>query len=186
MKDISCIILAGGKGERMDGKDKGLQLYRGRRLIESVIDRISTQVDDIIISANRNLADYRKLGFTVVQDKDAEYKGPLAGITSAITQCKHPWVLVIPCDMPELPADLVARMSQHKAGSSLITIQSNGRHQLIFLMHRSLAPIIKDYLANGQRTVIRWVESVNAHVVVMDNENYFHNINTLEQLTGQH
>lgn len=179
---VSCIILAGGKAERLNGKDKGLQLFRGRRLIEHVVDRISPQVDDIIISANRNLAEYNSLGFSVFQDNHSNYDGPLAGIQSAMPHCRNPWVLVIPCDMPTLPADLVATLFQHTSGSELITVRCNDKLQLVFLMHNSLLTSISDFLASNQHTVMRWLDTVDTRVVDIDNENYFHNINTFEQL----
>lgn len=179
---ISCIILAGGKGKRMGGTDKGLQAYRHRRLIEHVVDKISPQVEDIIISANRNLAEYSRLGFAVVHDKNERFDGPLAGISSAMRYCKQPWVLVIPCDMPNLPANLVATLRQHRGRSSLITVRSNDRLQLIFLMHRSLIHSINTFLANDQHRVMQWVHSIDSYVVDLDSENYFHNINTLDQL----
>jgi molybdopterin-guanine dinucleotide biosynthesis protein A len=178
----SCIILAGGKGQRMGGSDKGLQQYRHRRLIEHVIDKISPQVDDIIISANRNLAEYNSLGFSVVQDSSDNYDGPLAGIQSAAPHCKNPWVLIIPCDMPTLPDDLVATLRQHTRDSSLVTVRCNDKLQLVFLMHNSLLPSISDFLASDQRTVMRWLDTVDTRVIDIDNENYFHNINTVEQL----
>ena len=181
MNEISCIILAGGKGERMQGYDKGLQLYRNRTLIEHVIERVSLQVDDIVISANRNLAAYRKMGFAVVNDNKS-FAGPLAGIASAISHCNHPWVLVVPCDMPTLPDDLVATMWQHTSGASLVAVRTNNSLQLIFLLHRSLVTSINNFLADNQHTVMRWLDSVDVAIVDIDNENYFHNINTLQQL----
>jgi molybdopterin-guanine dinucleotide biosynthesis protein A len=179
---ISCIILAGGRGQRMGGSDKGLQQYRHRRLIEHVIDRVSPQVDDIIISANRNLTEYNRLGFSVVQDNNNKYDGPLAGIKNAMPHCRNPWVLVIPCDMPVLPVNLVATLRQHIDGSSLVTVRCNNRLQLLFLMHNSLLHSISDFLANDQRTVMHWLQTVDTSIVDIDNDNYFHNINTLEEL----
>lgn len=182
MTKTSCIILAGGKGERMDGDDKGLKLYRSKRLIEHVIDRIAPQVDEIIISANRNLAEYSKLGCTVIHDKNKSFDGPLAGIASALPHCRHQWVLIIPCDMPDLPDDLVASLLQHINTAPLIAVRSNDKLQLIFLMHISLVTSINEFLADNQRTVMRWVDAIGSHIVDMDNENYFHNINTQRQL----
>ena len=179
---VSCIILAGGKAERLNGNDKGLELFKGKRLIEHVIDRISPQVDDIVINANRNLDEYRNLGFSVVPDKARSYDGPLAGIQSAIAHCRHSWVLVVPCDMPALPVDLVATLSQHIDDSPLVTVRCNHTTQLVFLMHNRLLESVNAFLASDQRTVMRWLDTVDARIVDMDNENHFHNIKTLEQL----
>jgi molybdopterin-guanine dinucleotide biosynthesis protein A len=166
----------------MGGVDKGLLHYRNRRLIEHVIDRISPQLDDIVISANRNLDGYRALGYAVVSDHTDKFDGPLAGIASAFPHCRHQWVLVIPCDMPELPDDLVATLWRHTKHSSLICVSSHGKLQLIFLMNSKLLPSINTCLANNQHTVMRWFDSVENHAIVTDNDNDFNNINLVEQL----
>lgn len=178
----SCIILAGGKGQRMAGSDKGLRRYRDRRLIEHVIARVSPQVDDIIISANRNLEKYHSLGFTVVQDNTDICNGPLAGIQSAMPHCRNPWVLVIPCDMPALPGDLVTTLQQHIGESSLIAVRCNDKIQLVFLMHKRLLDSINNFLDGRQHTVMRWVDTVEPNFVDIDHEDFWHNINTFEQL----
>lgn len=166
----------------MGGSDKGLRRYRHRRLIDHVIARVSPQVDDIIISANRNLEKYNSLGFTVVQDNTDINNGPLAGIQSAMPHCRNPWVLVIPCDMPALPGDLVTRLQQYIGESSLIAVRCNDKIQLVFLMHKRLLDSINNFLDGRQHTVMRWVNSVEPNFVDIDHEDFWHNINTSEQL----
>ncbi|MGB5457942.1 MAG: molybdenum cofactor guanylyltransferase MobA [Gammaproteobacteria bacterium] len=179
---VSCIILAGGKGARMGGADKGLLRYRNKRLIEHVIDRISPQLDDIVISANRHMNEYRRLGYAVVSDHTDKFDGPLAGIASALPHCRHQWVLVIPCDMPELPDNLVETLWRQTKHSSLVCVSSHGKRQLIFLMNSKLLPSINNYLADNQHTVMRWLDAIENHAVVKDNDNDFNNINKAEQL----
>lgn len=182
MKQTSCIILAGGKGKRMGGSDKGLLQYRGKRLIEHALTTISPQVDDIIISANRHLDIYKTLGHTVITDSNDNFDGPLAGIASAIPHCKHDWVLVIPCDMPSLPDTLVSTMIKNRNASTLVVISSKQRLQLIFLLHRNLLGSIRQFLSANQHSVMQWVDSVEHDTVIIKNETYFHNINSQDQL----
>ena len=179
---VSCIILAGGLGKRMDDADKGLQNYRGMALVTHVVNAVSPQVDDIVISANRNLDRYRQLGHLVVADEDQSFAGPLAGIASAIPKCRHDWILIAPCDMPSLPEDLVATMVQHTDKSELVVISHEGRLQLLFLLHRNILPSLRSYLASNHHGVMRWVESSDYLSIPIDNENYFRNINTVDQL----
>ncbi|MGW8310506.1 MAG: NTP transferase domain-containing protein [Thiogranum sp.] len=54
------MLLAGGKGRRLDGRDKGLETLDGRPMIAYVIDTLAPQVGDALISANRNLERYRR------------------------------------------------------------------------------------------------------------------------------
>jgi molybdopterin-guanine dinucleotide biosynthesis protein A len=180
--EISCIILAGGKGQRMGGVDKGLLPYQGKHLIEHAIARIAPQVDDIVISANRNLDQYHALGYAVYADHTDNYDGPLAGIASSLPHCKHDWALVIPCDMPSLPDDLVASMMEATSSTRLVVISTRGKHQLVLLMHRDCLDSIKRYLAGDQHSVMQWVDSVDHLTLVMAIDNNFLNINQPEQL----
>ena len=112
---VTGIILSGGAGTRFGGLDKGLQLYKNKALIEHVIERVSTQVDDLIICVNRNHQEYKKYGYGLISDKPSmnqesiDYQGPLAGITSAInflrksTLKAEQSILISSCDSPELP-----------------------------------------------------------------------------------
>ena len=180
--DISCIILAGGKSSRMNGIDKGLLEYKGQRLIEHALASVSSQVDEIIISANRHLEEYASFGYRVISDDNNRFDGPLAGMASAISHCNHDRVLVIPCDMPLLPASLVSTLVQHSKHSNLVAISNDNHLQLVFLMHRNLLDSIKLYLSRGGHSVMRWLDSVDHHIMVLDNVDYFHNINTPEQI----
>ncbi|MGD2053808.1 MAG: molybdenum cofactor guanylyltransferase MobA [Gammaproteobacteria bacterium] len=180
--DISCVILAGGKGRRMGGADKGLAQFKGRQLITHVIESIATQVDDIVISANRNLDQYNELGYAVYADHTDNFDGPLAGIASALPHCKHDWVLVIPCDMPSLPENLVASMAKAASSTRLVVINAGGKHQLVFLLHRDLLDSIKRYLGCNQHSVMQWVASVEHQNLDMTINNGFLNINKPEQL----
>lgn len=180
--NISCIILAGGQGKRMGGIDKGLQCYQDKRLIDHTIENIAPQVDDIVISANRNIEVYEKLGYQVVSDDNNNFNGPLAGIASSIPHCKHEWILVIPCDMPALPDKLVSALLQHTNHSSLIIVNSDNKYQLILMMNRRMHASIAECLENNQFTVMRWVDSVDHHTLIIDNDAYLHNINTARDL----
>jgi molybdopterin-guanine dinucleotide biosynthesis protein A len=180
--DISCIILAGGKGRRMGGADKGLVQFKGRRLIAHVIESIAPQVDDIVISANRNLDQYNELGYAVYADQTDSFDGPLAGIASTLPHCKHDWVVVIPCDMPSLPLNLVASMVKTASSTRLVVIRAEGEHQLVFLLHRELLDSIKHYLDGNQHSVMQWLDTVEHQSLDMAVNNGFLNINKPEQL----
>ena len=182
--EISCIILAGGKASRMEGKDKGIQPYKTKPLVLHVIDRLSPQVDDIVISANRNFDEYHSYGYPVCADNSTNYDGPLAGIVSAIPACKHEWILVVPCDMPDLPDNLVDQMYGHISEAPLIKVISNNRDQLVFLLHRTLKDSIDSFLHSGQHTVMKWASSQAHYTLNIDDDFAFNNINTFDQLNS--
>tara|TARA_R110002073_G_scaffold27872_10_gene89225 strand:- start:5740 stop:6315 length:576 start_codon:yes stop_codon:yes gene_type:complete len=184
-ESVSAIILAGGQGARMNFKNKGLLSMQGKSLIEHVIERLKDQVDDIIISANNNLAEYRALGFTVVTD-ESKSVGPLSGMYAGAFVAKHPLVLVVPCDMPYLPKNLVSTLGPH-LNARAISIFAHDRVQpLVSLIEREALKGIKHYLDDGGRSVMGWLEEINAGVLNWDTaeQKAFQNINSLAELAA--
>ncbi|MFT6915654.1 MAG: molybdopterin-guanine dinucleotide biosynthesis protein A [Motiliproteus sp.] len=183
---ISALILAGGQGLRMGGMDKGLLGLEQQPLIEHVLQRIHPQVDHILISANRNQSDYRRYGFPVLTDRLADYQGPLSGISEGLRQSTTPWLLVVPCDSPQLPTDLAERLAQAvTATSRLAAIAHDGRYlQPAFsLVHRSLLSSLELYLDGGGRKLGHWLQLQQPAIVDFgDQPDSFINLNAPEQL----
>src|SRR5947199_3145619 len=111
-QDITGLILAGGRGSRMGGVDKGLQNHRGVPLALHALMRLAPQVGELMINANRNLAAYESFGVPVWPDSLADYAGPLAGFLTGLEHCETPYMVTVPCDTPLFPQDLVARLAE--------------------------------------------------------------------------
>jgi len=182
-KKVSCIVLAGGQGRRFNQQDKGLVKLNNRNLIEHVIERIKPQVDDIVISANRHIDDYKKFAHKVIKDKASDFQGPLAGVAACLAECNHEWVLVIPCDIPLLPDDLVERLVATN-NTKLIVAKAREQRQLVFLMHTSLRDNLNEFLKQGHHKAMAWFELQNPDVVIFEDEGCaFLNINSPEDLS---
>ncbi|MEW8394895.1 MAG: molybdenum cofactor guanylyltransferase MobA, partial [Candidatus Thiodiazotropha sp.] len=110
--DVTAVILAGGRGRRMGGEDKGLIELNGEPLIQHVITSIAPQVGQILINANRNQARYQAFGYPVIADSLLNYQGPLAGFIAALEAITTEDMLTLPCDGPPVPADMVERLYQ--------------------------------------------------------------------------
>jgi molybdopterin-guanine dinucleotide biosynthesis protein A len=182
---ISCIILAGGKGKRVGGVDKGLLLFedkshKNKPLIEHVIDAVKNQVDDLVISANRNIEIYDQYAAKVINDSFKDYQGPLAGIASCLKHCKHELVLVVACDTPKLPGKLVERLAVDMQNNSVCIATVGNRHQLAMIIRNNLSDSIQQHLGNKQLSLIKWVESVAYKTVGFDDmPEAFINLNQL-------
>jgi len=162
---ITGVILAGGRGRRMQCADKGLLEFGGRPLVEHVITALRPQVGTLLISANRNLAQYRSYGYPVVTDVDDNYPGPLAGITSGMQAAETEFILVAPCDAPFLPAELAQGLYRalDRQAAGLSVVHDGTRLQPVFsMLRRSLLPALQDYLAAGGRRVHEWAEGQSA------------------------
>lgn len=107
---VTGLVLAGGRGTRMGGVDKGLQLFEGNPLALHALRRLQPQVAGVAVNANRNLPAYEAFDAPVWPDGLADYPGPLAGFLSGLSHCPTPWLLTIPCDTPRFPTDLAERM----------------------------------------------------------------------------
>ena len=177
---VSCIILAGGQGKRVGGSDKGLVLYNNKPLIEHVFDAVKLQVDDIVISANRNIDSYQQYAKQVINDSSENYRGPLAGITACLSHCKHELVLVVACDMPNLPDNLVERLTENLQNNSICIASVKKYHQLAMIVRNNLSDSIQQHLDKNQLKLIQWVESVPYNTVSFDDKpDAFTNLNHL-------
>jgi molybdopterin-guanine dinucleotide biosynthesis protein A len=183
---ISGLILAGGQGRRMGSVDKGLQSLRGRPMVAWVWERLAPQVDEVIINANQNVAEYRKLGVPVIEDRVGGFAGPLAGLQRGLETARHPYLVMVPCDSPFLPADLVARLlaGLRSADADLAVARTGSQaHPVFCLCKRSLAPHLDAFLAAGGRKIDAWYASLRVADVDFDDEaDAFSNINTREEL----
>jgi molybdenum cofactor guanylyltransferase len=183
---VTGLILAGGRARRMKGVDKGLIEINGKCMVENCIANLQPQVDQILISANRNIGQYRQYGFTVLQDDFADYQGPLVGLLRALKFSKNVPVLVVPCDAPLFPAALADRLLEHYTeGETLAVIPHDGtRLQTLFgLYSPSAVTSLSEYLESGQRKVESWVTAL-PHIVVdfSSEKEKFMNINTDDDL----
>ena len=111
-EDITGIVLAGGRGSRMGGVDKGLQNHKGVPLALHALLRLQPQVGESMVNANRNLAAYESFGVPVWPDAQTDYAGPLSGFLAGLEQCGTRWLATVPCDSPLFPTDLVQRLGE--------------------------------------------------------------------------
>jgi molybdopterin-guanine dinucleotide biosynthesis protein A len=179
--DTTAIVLAGGRGRRLDERDKGLVPLWRQALIAHVLARVAPQVVHCLISANRNEAAYRAWGYPVVGDATPDFAGPLAGIAAGMRAARDPLVLVVPCDAPCLPRDLAARLHDtlQASGAELAVAHDGARLQhACFLAPAALADDIEARLARGERKLQHWIEGRNWVAVAFDDPYAFVNLNT--------
>ena len=187
---VTGLILAGGKGSRMGGVDKGLQNFRGRRLVDHVYERLAPQVGGIIINANQNHEEYKTFGVRVVSDalkeKTGGFAGPLAGLHAGLSVSKRSFLASVPCDSPFLPADLIERLHQRidETGAELAVAKTGDQpHPVFSLMRRGVLDHLADFLKGGGRKIDAWYATLNVVEVGFDDEpEAFSNINTREEL----
>ncbi|MGF1614705.1 MAG: molybdenum cofactor guanylyltransferase MobA [Gammaproteobacteria bacterium] len=176
------VILAGGRGRRMGGRDKGLVPLLGRPMITHPLARLRSQVSVILVSANRNAEIYMRLGrCPVVQDVIGEYAGPLAGVASAMAAARTKYLVTVPCDAPLLAPDLVSRLyhGMQATGAKISVARDAQRVQPMFaLLHCDLLPRLLVWLRAGGRQARLWYEQQGVTLVPFsDRAEMFYNLN---------
>ncbi len=183
---ISALILAGGRSSRMDGHDKGLLKLLDRPMIDYVIERLKPQVGHILISANRHLEQYRKLGYKVLVDDYNDYRGPLAGMARGLAQSNTDYLLTVPCDGPLLPTDIAARMLHYaiqKQAKAVLVFDGQYKQPTYNLIHKDLGVQLNQSLVNNEHKLGKWLMDNGAvKLDYSDQKSAFLNINTPDDL----
>ena len=188
-KDITGLILAGGRGSRMGGVDKGLQNHHGVPLAMHALMRLSPQVGELMINANRNLGAYESMGAPVWPDTLSDYAGPLAGFLTGLERCETPYLVTVPCDSPLFPGDLVVRLATAleaaDAEIAMAATLEDGvlRVQPVFCLMRSdvLDSLVR-FTQGGQRKIDKWTATLRCIEVPFDEPQAFTNANTPDEL----
>jgi molybdopterin-guanine dinucleotide biosynthesis protein A len=210
LSDITALVLAGGRGMRMGGVDKGLQAFNGHAMAQHAMQRLGAQqgghLHGIIINANRHPEQYQALALAafnaeqvaVVPDRDTEYAGPLAGFQAGLDVCNSALMLTVPCDSPLFPLDLAVRLlaalTQADADMAVVQAPEAGRDgtvslrsQPVFcLMRSAVADSLHAFMAAGGRKVDAWTAQLRLVQVAFDlptdDPRAFANANTLDEL----
>ena len=197
-QDITGLILAGGRGSRMGGVDKGLQNFNGIPLALHTLMRLGPQVESVMVNANRNLSAYESFGAAVWPDASADFAGPLSGFLIGLERAETPYVLTVPCDTPRLPLDLAERLAQALAREDAEIAMAAApetdaqghtqvRTQPVFcLMKIELSESLVKFTHAGGRKIDAWTAQHKTVVVPFDAPGddplAFANVNTLTDL----
>ena len=188
-QDITGLILAGGRGSRMGGVDKGLQNHAGAPLAMHALMRLAPQVGNVMINANRNLGAYEAFGVPVWPDATSDYAGPLSGFLAGLEHCETPYLVTVPCDSPLFPDDLVQRLAaalaEHDAEIAMAATTEGDALQVqpVFcLMKTELLESLMRFTQSGQRKIDKWTAQHRCVDVAFDDAHAFANANTLAEL----
>ena len=198
IQNITALVLAGGRGTRMGGLDKGLQLSGGTPLALHALRRLQAVPHPLLsafaVNANRHLDTYSDWGYPVWPDTLPEQPGPLAGMLSGLQRCTTSHLLTVPCDAPRFPTDLVERLAAafEQSGTDIAVASAPDeggvlRRQPVFaLMQVKLADRLAAYIQGGGRKVGHWMSELSTVEVPFnrpgDDPCAFVNLNTLDSL----
>lgn len=180
--NITGVVLCGGEGRRVGGRDKPLIEFEGRRLVEYVIEAMSPCVGRLMISCNRSQAIYEQYGYRLVVDRNP-FNGPLEGIAAALRACETPWLLVAPGDCPRVTRELFERLLE-SPGLARIRVAHDGtrRQPLFCLVPRSMADVVSRATRGGPAAVGQFLDQCDVEELdCTDIADVFTNVNAAEQ-----
>ena len=184
--DLTAVILAGGRGSRLGGQDKGLLPLRGKPFCAHQLEALRPQVAEVLLNINRNHERYAELGIALVDDGLSGFQGPLAGIHAALARIETDYLISVPCDAPNIAPDYAARMLEaaRRQERKIAVAHDGEREQPVYLLvHRALLDDLTEYLAAGDRKIDRWYQAVGyARAAFEDRAGMFVNANTPEEL----
>lgn len=152
---LSILILAGGRGQRMGGRDKGLVRWRDEPLVAHVQQVVRALSDDVVISCNRNQDLYRPFADQLVCDAEADFPGPMAGVIAGLTAAKHEWVVVLACDAPLIERGLIEDLLQLAVANDCAAMVRQGEYwqPMFSVLPRRLLPLLMQAWAAGERSL---------------------------------
>jgi molybdopterin-guanine dinucleotide biosynthesis protein A len=187
MTQFTAIILAGGRSERM-GANKALTLFRGKPMIGYPLELAENFTSSIIISDKGD--DLKSYGYQVVSDIFPA-NAPLVGIHAGLTHSPTAWNLVLTCDMPLIPVDLIRLLADRLPVAGQLLVPGHNRlvEPLCGFYHRDLLPVITKNIQNKKFSMLELIRDHPERVLWLDEwpvfspSEIFRNVNRPEDLS---
>lgn len=185
--DLTVAIMAGGQSSRM-GQDKSFVPFEGRPMIEVVRERVAGLGAETVIITNKP-AEYAYLGLPIHSDITPNM-GPLGGIYTAVHHARHPYTLVVACDMPWLNRALLTYMIGLRHEADIVVPRwDKFPEPLHAIYNKACLPPIHQQLQAVQLKVVRFYGQVQVRFVDRpeierfdENGRSFANLNTPQEL----
>jgi molybdopterin-guanine dinucleotide biosynthesis protein A len=163
--DVSAVILAGGRSTRF-GSDKGLAKWRGRRLVDHVLDGLPAERKGTVLVIRGEQDDESWPGVTTVHDDPTLNEGPLRGVIRGLAACTTTWAWVVACDQPLVSADLLLALQRSVLADDRALIPEwKGRLKpLTGLYAVQAGPLLAECSAGGEQSLIGALKTVGFRV----------------------
>ncbi|AHL75955.1 molybdopterin-guanine dinucleotide biosynthesis protein A [Stutzerimonas stutzeri] len=189
LADCSILLLAGGRGQRMGGRDKGLMEWHGQPLVAWPYRVARPLTDDLLISCNRNQQHYAAFADRLVSDNEPDFPGPLAGIRAGLAAARHPWLMVVPCDAPLIDEALLIQLyekAQAVPDTAVMARRGAQWEPLFCIIPTCLAPAVEGAWQAGERSNRKILLTLRAWALDLDiDDPRLANLNSPELLSEQ-
>lgn len=179
---ITLGVLAGGRGQRLGGRDKAWVLHHGKTLLQHTLSAFPGGYAERLVSAREDDARFARLGLRAVFDQRPGFAGPLAALEALCTACTTPWLLTVPVDVQRIPDDLPEALRAAVARDGVVVKDATGLQPLVGLWRvKALQDAVRELLDAGESAAHRVVSRLD--LARMDiSPRLLANLNTPEDL----
>ena len=164
----SGLILAGGRGRRIQGADKGLFPWQGKPLVEYSLLALQPHCDQLYINCNRNQTRYAQYGYPLISDRSDDFPGPLQALAEILPQLPGTHFILLPCDSPGVTAALMEQLltaSQCHPAQWIYATAGGRDHPLHSVLPASLVPELLTLVAQGERRLMHSLKQLPHHTI---------------------
>ncbi len=173
--NLTGIILAGGKSSRM-GENKALVLFQNRRMIDIAREKLINYTDILLVSSNKPIPEFEG---QLVPDVVSEI-GPIGGLYSCLQESATELNMVIPCDVPLLPASFYEQLLPHTTNYDVVIprLPDGKLEPLIGFYKKSNLIVIEQMIATHDYKLIHLFDKVQTYYLDIQETYMFKNVNT--------
>lgn len=189
VKDINVLILAGGKGSRMNYCNKALLKYNNTTFLDR-LKNLFSDFSKIYLSLNSN-QNITSEDFIRVDD-DFQEIGPISGLYKGISESDLEYIFTLPCDVPNLTKEFIEYISSFVSpyhDAFIIKDKDGFIHPLLGIYTKKSLPIIKEAIENKDFKVLNLMEKLDVKFIdlkytIFDDKEILKNINTPEDFNS--
>lgn len=167
---VAGVVLAGGRSERF-GRDKLVEEYRGRPLLQHPVSRLLEVCDRVVVVLAPGAEEPRMpegASVEFARDSVAD-EGPLSGLAAGLEVADAEWVVLAGGDMPELQPSVLLEMLRAALETSVVAVSlsDHGDERPLPCVLRTVpaAVAVGALLQAGRRSLRDLLASVPAVVI---------------------
>ncbi len=179
-KNLTAIVLAGGKSTRMGGVDKSMLPVGGIPMIRHIVRQLELHFAEIIIGGDGDK--YGFLGHRVINDAE-KFKGPLMGIYSCLKATQNDLNFITACDIPEINTGFLSEMLELSGEADIVMpVKGNDKYEPLHALYRkSVVPVAESLLREERFKISDLAGLVKTRFIPFDGRGWYYNINTIDE-----
>jgi len=183
-KKINTYIISGGKSSRMRS-DKATLMFKDKTFLSHITEAL--QPLNTTIKLVSSLKQHQDLGYNTITDIETD-KGPVCGITSALSNSNTDFNIILSCDIPFIKTDLLDwLLKSHSTNYDATIVCCEGKNMPLIGIYNTLCKkVFNTHLKNGQLKLMHVLNDLKINSIEVPNQwkKQVSNINTMEQLNA--